>query len=168
MGTERTGARAGGAGAGGGDVGADLPDDTVRTLAIASRVFERALDGMTLPQFRILALVARAPERASRLAAEAAVSRPSLTGVLDGLEAKGWVRRGEVDGDRRGVTLALTAAGRRALAAANAAVAVRLDEVLDHVDARERQRCLDGLAVLGEAIRRDVEARHPMRAAERS
>lgn len=161
MGAERTGARSGRAGTGAGDVGADLPDDAVRTLAIVSRVVERALDGMTLPQFRVLALVARAPERASRLATAAAVSRPSLTGVLDGLEAKGWVRRGEVDGDRRGVTLAVTPAGRRALDAANGAVAARLDEVLGYVDARDRQRCLDGLAVLGEAVRRDFAERHP-------
>lgn len=160
MGTERTGARSGRAGAGAGDVGADLPDDAVRTLAMTSRVVERALDGMTLPQFRILALVARAPERASRLATAAAVSRPSLTGVLDGLEARGWVRRNDVDGDRRGVTLVVTAAGRRALDGANAAVAARLGEVLAHVDDDDRQRCLDGLAVLGDAIRRDFAARH--------
>ena len=40
---------------------------------------------MTLPQFRILLLVARSPERANRLASQASISRPSLTGVLDGL-----------------------------------------------------------------------------------
>jgi DNA-binding MarR family transcriptional regulator len=168
MGTERTGARSGRAGAGGGAVGADLPDDAVRTLAMVSRVVERALDGMTLPQFRILALVARAPERASRLAAEAAVSRPSLTGVLDGLEATGWVRRGEVDGDRRGVALAVTPAGRRALDDANAAVAARLGEVLGHVDEAARQQCLEGLAALGEAIRLDFAARHAVPATDRA
>ena len=32
------------------------------------RVLERALDDMTLPQFRVLALIASSPERANRLA----------------------------------------------------------------------------------------------------
>src|SRR6516162_6957497 len=70
---------------------------------------------MTLPQFRVLAIVASSPERASRVAARAAVSRPSLSGVLDGLESRGWVRRSVVDGDRRGVHLDVTAAGNQAL-----------------------------------------------------
>src|SRR3954464_10450954 len=85
-----------------------LPADSVRTLAIASRILERSLTDMTLPQFRVLGLVNRAPERPPPLPRQAAVSRPSLTGVLDGLEARGWVRRREADGDRRGVTLEVT------------------------------------------------------------
>src|SRR3954452_9310803 len=110
----------------------ELPADSVRTLAIVSRILERSLPDITLPQFRILGLIARAPERANHLARQAAISRPSLTGLLDGLEARGWVRRREVDGDRRGVTLEVTAAGRTALEAAHDCVQDRLAELLDH------------------------------------
>src|SRR5262245_64466880 len=74
----------------------------VRALAFGARVIERALDDMTLPQFRVLTLIASSPERASRVAEKAAVSRPSLTGLLDGLEARGWGRRVGVRGERRG------------------------------------------------------------------
>jgi DNA-binding MarR family transcriptional regulator len=138
---------------------ADLPADSVRTLAIVSRILERSLPDMSLPQFRVLGLVSRAPERANHLARQAAISRPSLTGVLDGLEARGWVRRREVDGDRRGVSLEVTAAGRRALDAAYDSVQDRLAELLEHVPASRRDAALDGLAALGEAIEIDLEQR---------
>jgi DNA-binding MarR family transcriptional regulator len=142
---------------------ADLPVDSVRTLAIVSRILERSLPDMTLPQFRVLGLVARAPERANRLASQAAISRPSLTGVLDGLEARGWVRRREVDGDRRGVELEVTRAGRRALDGAHAAVRERLADVLAHVPPARRDAALDGLAALGEAVEIDLEQRRAAR-----
>ena len=52
-------------------------DDAVRALAIGGRVLERSLDDMSLAQFRVLILVASSPERASRIAEKAAMSRPS-------------------------------------------------------------------------------------------
>src|SRR6476620_7203282 len=136
MGSERTGSAS------------DLPADSVRTLAIVSRILERALKDMTLPQFRVLGLIARAPERANQLARQAAISRPSLTGVLDGLEARGWVRRRDVDGDRRGVELEVTATGRDALDVAHDAVQTRLAELLAHVPSDRRDVALEGLAAL--------------------
>src|SRR3954452_24640980 len=111
----------------------ELPADSVRTLAIVSRILERSLTDMTLPQFRVLGLIDRAPERANHLARQAAISRPSLTGLLNGLEARGWGRRLEVDGDGRGVSLEATAAGRKALDAAYDCVQDRLADLLDHV-----------------------------------
>ena len=143
--------------------GADLPADSVRTLAIVSRILERSLTDMTLPQFRVLGLIARAPERANQLARQAAISRPSLTGVLDGLESHGWVRRREVDGDRRGVELEVTAAGLVALDGAHAAVQARLAELLELVPAARRDAALDGLVALGEAIQIDLEHRRAAR-----
>ena len=120
----------------------------VRALAFGARVIERALDDMTLPQFRVLSLIASSPERASRIAEKAAVSRPSLTGLLDGLETRGWVRRVEVDGDRRGVGLEVTPAGRAALQAAERAAEARLEHVLEAMPADERRAVLVGLDAL--------------------
>jgi DNA-binding MarR family transcriptional regulator len=97
---------------------------------MGARVLERSLDDMTLPQFRVLTLIGSSPERASRLAERAAVSRPSLTGLLDGLEARGWVQRVQVEGDRRGVSLELTRTGATALRHAERAMAAELDAVL--------------------------------------
>jgi DNA-binding MarR family transcriptional regulator len=145
----------------------ELTADSVRTLAIVSRILERALTDMTLPQFRVLGLVARAPERANQLARQAEVSRPSLTGVLDGLEARGWVQRREVDGDRRGVSLEVTVSGRLALSRAHDAVEDRLVSLLDHVPPARRDAALDGLAALGEAIEIDLEQRRAAREVRR-
>jgi len=146
---------------------ASIPPDAVRTLVVASRVVERALPDMTLPQLRVLLLVSNAPERANHLARQAAVSRPSLTGVLDGLEARGWIARQEVDGDRRGVSLGLTDDGRRALDEACDAVGGRLAQVLDHVPPDRRAAALDGLAALGTAIQADLAERRAARGAPR-
>jgi long-chain acyl-CoA synthetase len=141
------------------DPAAALDPDVARTLAITARLLERALDDMSLPQFRILLLVAVAPERANRLASQAAISRPSLTGVLDGLVSRGWVRRREVDGDRRGVSLEVTPPGRRALLRAQRAVATRVDELLEHLEPHRREAALDGLSALGDAVDLDLARR---------
>lgn len=143
------------------------PDDLVaaaRAVAFTARRLERSLGEMTLPQFRVLALVASSTERASRIAERAAVTRPSLTGLLDGLEARGWVRRVLVDGDRRGVLLEVTADGRAALTHAERAMAAALDDLLgdDGDDGDDRAPALRGLAALGAALRAQrpgVEAR---------
>jgi DNA-binding MarR family transcriptional regulator len=130
--------------------------DPARTLAIAARVLERSLDDMTLPQFRVLSLIATSPERAGRIAARAAVSRPSLSGILDGLEKRDWIRRIDADDDGRGVTLSITGPGRQALEGATASANRRLDVVLAHLGDDERSRAVDGLAALGHAIERHL------------
>jgi long-chain acyl-CoA synthetase len=141
-----------------------VPPDAARTLAIASRVVEKSLgdmipDPMTLPQLRILSLVARAPERASRLASQSDVSRPTLTGVLDGLVARGWVKRTEVEGDRRGVELEATSTGRAALEAAQRAVATKFDDVLALVEPAQRVAAIVGLEALSEALHAHMKNR---------
>jgi DNA-binding MarR family transcriptional regulator len=125
------------------------------TLAVAARMLERALDELTLPQFRVLSLIASSPERAGRIATLTGVSRPSLTGLLDGLVQHDFVRRVTVDGDRRGVSLEITDAGRAALERAQRSTAARLDIVLDEVGPRDRRAVLDGLAALGRAFEAD-------------
>jgi DNA-binding MarR family transcriptional regulator len=139
-------------------VGSEL-SAAIRALAVGARVLERALDEMTLPQFRVMVLIASSPERANRLAERAAVSRPSLTGLLDGLEARGWVQRVEVEGDRRGVSLEVTALGSAALERAEGAMAAELEDVLRAGSAADRSRVIDGLDALGNAMREHRHAR---------
>ena len=122
---------------------------------MGARVLERSLDDMTLAQFRVLGLIASSPERASRLAERAAVSRPSLTGLLDGLEARGWVERHDVAGDRRGVNLQLTRAGASAFRHAEKAMATELDDVLGD----DRAAVLDGLSALSRVLKERARAR---------
>lgn len=128
-------------------------------VAWSSRAVERSLGDMTLPQFRVLDLIATSPERASRIAERAAISRPSLTGVLDGLEQRGWVRRVDVEGDRRGVGLEVTASGRRALVAAERDAAGAIATLLDAAEPAVRQQARDGLQALGASLRAAREQR---------
>jgi DNA-binding MarR family transcriptional regulator len=141
--------------------GATAPElvAAARAIAFAARTLERALGGMTLPQFRVLALIAASSERASRVAERAAVSRPSLTGLLDGLEARGWVTRTDVAGDRRGVLLAVTPAGAHALAEAEGAMAAGVGDLLGVAPPGQRAALVRGLGLLGDALRTAHERR---------
>lgn len=125
---------------------------------MASRVLERSLTDMTLPQFRVLSVIASSPERANRIAEKSAMSRPSLTGLLDGLEARGWVQRVEVEGDRRGVSLEVTLAGAVALRAAEKAMTEELERVLAS-SPTDRDAVVRGLDALAHAIAEHHRAR---------
>lgn len=128
-------------------------------IARLARVFETRLgeDSMTLPQFRVLAFLSEGEWAASVLAEWLAVSRPSITGIVDALVERGWVERHDSPTDRRRVLHQLTPAGREALATSNAGLDGTLDKLLDHLDDGERARALDGLGQLAEAMRRHRE-----------
>lgn len=128
--------------------------DAVITVASLARGLERVLDDMTLAQYRILTMIGISPQRAGRLAERAALSKSTLTGLLDGLSARGWVRRTKIEGDRRGVGLELTVDGGRARARAERALVAQLALVLDFVDADERPAAVAGL----DACRRALHA----------
>jgi DNA-binding MarR family transcriptional regulator len=133
--------------------------EAVLTVSTLSRGLERVLDGMTLAQYRILTLIGSSPQRAGRLAERAALSKSTLTGLLDGLTARGWVVRTEVAGDRRGVGLDLTDAGRTIREQAEQAMVERLEHYLGFVSAEERSAATEGLAVLHRAVLAAWEAR---------
>lgn len=133
------------------DVTDDLPR-AVLTVASLARGLERVLVDMTLAQYRILTMIGSSPQRAGRLATRAALSKSALTGLLDGLVARNWVRRVDIEGDRRGVGLELTAEGSAARAAAEIALVERMSHYLAFVNEREQGRALTGLTVLHQAL----------------
>ena len=108
----------------------DYTPDAVRTLARLSRLLERGAGELSLPQFRVLAMVEDGGDRASWLADRLALAKPTITALVDGLVERGYLTRTADDGDRRVTRIALTQRGRRALEAAEAAMAERLGEVL--------------------------------------
>lgn len=128
----------------------------VSGVAIVARMIERRLDAMSLAQMRILTLVERDPARASAVAERAALSRPTLSGMIDGLAARGWIDRCTVDGDRRGVTLSITPDGAAALARAQRESARALEELLEEMSPARRTSALHALANLSSA----AEVRH--------
>jgi long-chain acyl-CoA synthetase len=107
-----------------------------RTLARLARQVElgAATVELSLSQYRVLSILDSGQEAASGLAEKLAVSRPSITGVVDGLVARGLVCRGHVDGDRRRVEVGLTSEGAAALAAAEAEIQRRLEAIAAFMD----------------------------------
>jgi DNA-binding MarR family transcriptional regulator len=99
----------------------ELPVHSGRVIARLARQVELAAAtvDLTLSQYRALSLLGEGTEAAGVLAEKLAVSRPSVTGVIDGLVARKLVQRRHDDGDRRRVGLDLTDEGRRLLAAAD-------------------------------------------------
>ena len=85
-------------------------------MARLARVAERALIRveLTLPQYRMLSVLAMANAATpSRVAWMLSVKPATVTAVMDGLVAGGYVRREPDPNDRRGVLVELTDAGRR-------------------------------------------------------
>jgi len=105
--------------------------NVARTLARLARILERASSEVTLSQYRVLALVARGDERASQLAGRLALAKPTITAAVDALVEHGLLTRSEVEGDRRAVRLCITPDGAAALARTEAAMAERLQPVID-------------------------------------
>lgn len=71
---------------------------------------------LSLREYDVLYTLSRAPGRALRLrelADSSLLTQPSLSRLVDRLEADGLVRRGPVEGDRRGKAVHLTDEGLR-------------------------------------------------------
>ena len=104
------------------------PGHTIARLARHVELAVASVD-LTLSQYRVLSILGEGREAASALAEKLAVSRPSVTGVVDGLVARGLVRRDQGDGDRRRVDVDLTESGRELLVAADLAVDQRMERI---------------------------------------
>src|SRR5439155_5695738 len=129
-----------------------MGDPNVRTLVRLARMLERGAGGLSLPQFRVLALVDEGGERASQLADRLAVAKPTITAVVDGLVERGYLKRTADCDDRRATKITLTAAGRRALYDAEAAMGTRLQDIVGHAD--DPEAIARALQDLGHAITR--------------
>ena len=136
-----------------------------RAAAHLGRTVDRALDDAELSPagYRVLSWLSMGSAAAAVLAEKLAVSRPTVTLVVDGLQARGLVDRTVDTNDRRRVTISMTAAGRAALADADARVARRLGEVLAPLDAEQRAVIVTAMELLQGALRDDRERRHRQR-----
>jgi len=111
---------------------------------------------LTLPQYRVLGILAEGSAAASGLADRLAVRRPSITALIDGLEARGLVDRRQEDTDRRRVELRLTPEGSSTLARADAAVDDYLVSLAGHLPDKEEAMALRSLELWARAM---VESR---------
>jgi long-chain acyl-CoA synthetase len=118
---------------------------------------------LSLPQYRLLGHLAETTGAggalSSAMAGRLQVSRPSVTAIVDGLEARGFVERRGCADDRRRIELHLTRAGRRALTVADDAVEARLDDLAGRLDGDERHAADAGLVAWSAALNRTREER---------
>jgi len=128
-----------------------------RTIALLGRVLERAAGDLTLAQYRVLAMVSAGDERASLLAGRLAITKPSVSAVVDGLVERGYLAREPVDGDRRAIRLRITTGGTKALDAAEAAMAERLEPLVEAVE--DRAALMTGLDEMHAVLRARFKSR---------
>jgi long-chain acyl-CoA synthetase len=125
-----------------------------RVAAWLSKRVEVALAKMdlTLPQYRVLGILAEGSAAASGLADRAAVRRPSITAVIDGLVARGLVDRTQEDSDRRRITLRLTEEGERTVAEADRSVDEYLASIATCLPGKDEAMALRSLELWGQAL----------------
>ena len=131
-----------------------------RVAAWLSKRVEVALGtvDLTLPQFRVLGILAEGSSAASGLADRLAVRRPSITALIDGLVARGLVDRRQEEDDRRKVALRLTKDGERILQQADRAVDDYLATLAGCLPSKEEAMALRSLELWGRAMVASREA----------
>ncbi len=121
-------------------------------VGIAARSLALTEQLVSLPQWRVLVVVSRdSGVTLGELAATLGVHPSSATRACDRLVAAGLLARDEAPGDRRALSLSLTAAGRRLVRSVARRRRAALVEVLDRVPARRRAHLVEAMAALAEA-----------------
>ena len=142
-------------------------DRDVLTLARLARLLERACGDagqppLTLAQYRLLAMIGDGASRASHLAGQLALGKPTVSATIDTLVDRGLVERTVTPDDRRVTRLSLTDTGRAAAREAETVMRARLDDVLAHVD--DPRAVQEALAALREGLDERREERRAARA----
>jgi DNA-binding MarR family transcriptional regulator len=141
-------------------------DRDVLTLARLARLLERSCTNLTLAQYRLLAMIAGGAERASELAGQLALTKPTVSATIDTLVDRSLITRETADDDRRAIRLQLTASGRDALAVAEASMRVVLDDLIGRVD--DPDSVHRGLGALRDALDARRDERRAARTAART
>lgn len=136
-----------------------------RTIARLAKLVEVAIAPLelSLPQYRLLALLVDGAAVSSTLAARLTVKPPTVTAVVDGLVSRGLVTRQVDPRDRRRLPLALTPEGTALIEQANASVGAALLDALGLIGAADAHAAVAGLDAWHEVL----DARRDRRAAER-
>jgi long-chain acyl-CoA synthetase len=133
-----------------------------RIAAWLSKVVELALApvDLSMPQYRVLAILAGGSAAASGLAKSLDVRPPSVTAIIDGLVARGLVDRRQEENDRRRVALRITEEGTRLVAEADRAVDEQLTHIAGYLPSKDEVMALRSLELWGRALSEAREARN--------
>lgn len=115
-------------------------------VAVAARSLGGLEDEVTLPQFRVLVLLAaHGMQRSADLAAGLAVTPSTASRMIERLVRKGLVRRSRSREDRRSVRLYLTETGRQVVDQVTRRRRDEIEEILRHIPPEEWPGLADAL-----------------------
>ncbi len=128
-------------------------------VGLSSAALAEVDDAVTLPQFRVLAVLARHGScRLSGLADVLGVHPSSATRICDRLVAGGLLERAEDPADRRSVVLTLSPAGRRLVDAVMHRRRTAVERVLHRMPPDQRRALVAPLRALAAAGGEDEAA----------
>ncbi|WP_324195159.1 MarR family winged helix-turn-helix transcriptional regulator [Nocardia puris] len=129
------------------DIGARFLGAGAAPVSICSQIIFGAAEaaatepGLGVGQHLVLRMLAAVGPCSQRtLSEELRIDRSVMVGIADDLESHGYVRRERDPGDRRAYAVTLTAAGKRALTAAERTVPAFLDRTFAALTPRERDQ----------------------------
>jgi DNA-binding MarR family transcriptional regulator len=129
----------------GADQRVDTADGLIRLSRLVQDIHARisGRHDLTPVQAKLLCVLASGPRGMAELAQCFGVEKAALTGLVDRAERRGLVRRSPVPGDRRALSVTLTATGRRAAALFHAEATEELNHLLSPLAPRDREdfRC---------------------------
>ena len=136
---------------------ADLAVLYMDVVPKAIREFRREMRGarsltMTVPQFRILALLDDACATTTELAEQLGLSVPAMSRMVDWLSERELVERRQDNGDRRKVRVKLTHKGSLHFARFRKEARARLQKRFDSMDPATLKDLNQGLAALSEVV----------------
>jgi len=115
------------------------------------------MKNLTPPQFGVLeALAHRGPMKMCDLGGKLLMSGANVTGVIDRLESKGFVRRVVQAGDRRTYFIHLTDAGGKLISKIFSRHAKVIEELASSLTGVEKQRLTSLLKKLGTSINHTI------------
>jgi DNA-binding MarR family transcriptional regulator len=127
------------------DITADIEEGVLAASRIMVNILAESLmhekvEGITVPQFRILDMIYSRTDKPSEIARMLDVSPPAITFLLERLEERGLLKRVFSTSDRRRIELELTEAGRDLVKRVNACRKRHLKRVLKGMDERARSQ----------------------------
>jgi len=112
----------------------------------------QSLNAMTIPQFRILALLSEDPANNCELADQLGISVAAVSRMVDWLSERSYVERLQDSGDRRKVKIQLTRKGREHFGRFRKEARARLQKRLASMGTQDRKNLNQGLAALSKAV----------------
>jgi DNA-binding MarR family transcriptional regulator len=116
---------------------------------VKTAVGRQPASGLTLTQMRSLGFLVGSPGASlSELAEDLGLQMPTTSKVVEEMVQQKWVVRDVVPGNRRKLTLRITAKGRKAVEKAAEPAMTRMAELLSQLTTKERQTVARAMALL--------------------